>query len=163
MGYHVNACALQDICQQVFEAVHKGDATTVPSLLLQHRLSPDLTNMVSNVIVNFVVLYHYYIVTAFKSAWSVFCMSVIVIHILACLPSFPLFAECLSCMGEPGRQGYHTAVHLFLLLSFLLKTFVVKQDKRTLLMVACAEGHVSVVQALLRCKASVNIADSVRL
>jgi len=37
------------------------------------------------------------------------------------------------------------------------------QDKRTPLMVACAEGHVSVVQALLRCKASVNVADSVRL
>ena len=56
MGYHVNACALQDICQQVFEAVHKGDAATVPSLLLQHRLSPDLTNTVSNIIINFVVL-----------------------------------------------------------------------------------------------------------
>ena len=66
-------------------------------------------------------------------------------------------------MEGTWEQGYHTAVHLFLLLSFLLKTFVVKQDKRTLLMVACAEGHVSVVQALLRCKASVNIADSVRL
>ena len=59
VGYHVDACSLQDICQQVFEAAHKGDAATVPSLLLQHSLSPDLTNTVSNVIVNFVVLYHY--------------------------------------------------------------------------------------------------------
>ena len=61
------------------------------------------------------------------------------------------------------EQSYHTAVHLFLLSSFLLKTFVFKQDKRTLLMVACTEGHVSVVQALLRCKASVNVVDSVRI
>ena len=60
VSYQVDVCSImQDTCKQVFEAAHKGDAATVQSLLLRHSFSPDLTNTVSNVIINFVVLYHY--------------------------------------------------------------------------------------------------------
>ena len=46
----MDACALQDICKQVFEAVHNGDAATVQSLVLQHSINPDLANTVSSIL-----------------------------------------------------------------------------------------------------------------
>lgn len=44
---------MQDAYQQVFEAVHKGNAMAVESFLSQHNLSANITNKVCNNLYNY--------------------------------------------------------------------------------------------------------------